>query len=64
MIAKTYEEWLVIGYKVMRGERSTGRNSRGKATFTSAQVKCDIPINDDYEYEDDWMFRDPDLGDR
>lgn len=39
MKAKTYEEWKDLGYQVQKGEKSTGRNKEGKATFTRSQVK-------------------------
>ena len=39
MKAKTYDEWRELGYQVCRGERSTGRNKDGKATFTREQVE-------------------------
>lgn len=34
----TFEEWERDGYKVMRGEKATGRNADGKPTFNSRQV--------------------------
>lgn len=60
----SYDDWQTLGYHVIKGEKATNRNSMGKATFTIDQVEedCDEPA--DWEYEDDWMFIDPDLGDR
>ena len=64
MTGKTYQEWQDLGYHVRRGQKATGRNSGGKATFTIDQVSIYYDDPADYEYEDDWMFIDPVLGDR
>lgn len=37
--AHTYDEWKELGYHVIRGEKATGRNSKGVATFTEDQVE-------------------------
>jgi hypothetical protein len=39
MKSKTYEEWREIGYQVMKGQKASGRNKDGKATFTREQVE-------------------------
>lgn len=39
MTQKTYEEWQKVGYHVVRGEKATGRNESGKATFNDLQVE-------------------------
>ena len=38
MKAKTYEEWSELGYQVRKGEKATGRNKEGGATFTRDQT--------------------------
>ena len=35
----TFDEWLIRGYRVKKGEKATGRNDEGRATFTRAQVE-------------------------
>lgn len=36
----TYDDWLLAGYQVRKGEKATGRNPRtGKPTFTRDQVE-------------------------
>jgi hypothetical protein len=64
MKAKTYEDWQTIGYQVIKGEKSTGRDKNGKATFTRNQVEerdNDIDTNDPME----WHPGNPaDYGDR
>lgn len=39
MQAKTFDEWKSAGFVVNKGQKATGRNAAGKATFTSDQVK-------------------------
>jgi len=39
MKARTYDDWKLLGYHVIKGERATGRNSSGVATFTREQVE-------------------------
>lgn len=61
----TYDQWKEAGYQVRKGEKSTGRNEFGKATFSFDQVDEDQEYDfDNGEYEDNWMFIDPDMGDR
>ena len=59
MKSKTYDEWTLLGYHVMKGEKATGRNALNKATFTRDQVE---------EFEDDYDLYgygpDDDSGDR
>jgi hypothetical protein len=38
MKAMTYGDWVLAGYQVKRGERSTGTDKDGHATFTREQV--------------------------
>ena len=38
MRAKTYDDWGLLGYHVRKGEKATGRDKAGKATFTRDQV--------------------------
>jgi len=45
MKVKTYDEWRTLGYVVSRGEKSTGRNAQGLATFTRDQVE-DAEVTD------------------
>lgn len=47
--AHTYQEWLKLGFHVMRGQNSTGRNLKGECTFTSWQV---APNNNNFGNED------------
>ena len=35
---RTYDEWNRKGFRVIRGEKATGRNGDGVPTFTSDQV--------------------------
>lgn len=35
----TYNEWLLLGYQVQRGQRSRSRNKAGIPTFAYSQVK-------------------------
>ena len=35
----TYEQWNAEGFYVMKGEKSTGRNEDGVATFSKEQVQ-------------------------
>jgi hypothetical protein len=37
--SKTYDEWQELGYQVIKGEKSEGKNAQGKPTFTRDQVK-------------------------
>jgi hypothetical protein len=39
MKMKTYEEWKLLGYHVMKGEKSTQRNPKGEPVFTRDQVE-------------------------
>jgi hypothetical protein len=41
MESHTYDEWLDLGFHVCKGEKATGRNLRGIATFTEDQVDED-----------------------
>lgn len=36
--ALTFDEWVENGYRVKKGEKSSGRNKDNKATFTLKQV--------------------------
>ena len=39
MKAMTFEDWKLLGYYVKKGEKATGRNEKGKPTFTREQVE-------------------------
>lgn len=39
MEKKTYAEWKASGFQVNRGEKASGRNIDGAATFSRNQVK-------------------------
>lgn len=63
--AKTYDEWQAEGFQVRKGQKATGRNKEGKATFLPSQVDY-IPdeefdeddhqqFMDEYGYDRDWM---------
>lgn len=43
MKAQTYNDWRLLGYQVREGEEASGRNAKGEATFTRAQVD-DAPV--------------------
>jgi len=47
MKALPYDDWKAAGYHVRKGEKATGRNAQGKATFTRDQVD-DTPENTDF----------------
>jgi len=38
---ETFEDWKILGYRVKRGEKATGRNKAGVATFKREQVEED-----------------------
>lgn len=40
---KTFKEWKAEGYHVMKGQKSTGRNTQGEATFSQKQVERNSP---------------------
>lgn len=47
----TFDEWNRKGFRVVRGEKATGRNGDGVPTFTSDQV---VHADEERElYEDD-----------
>lgn len=50
--SRTFNEWKAKGFHVKRGQKATGRNAAGVATFTKAQVERNIEY--DYEEEDIW----------
>lgn len=41
MKSLTFDEWKALGYQVRRGEKASGRNKQGKATFNRDQVDED-----------------------
>ncbi len=41
MKSLTFDEWKAAGFRVRKGEKATGRNHQGQATFTRDQVKSD-----------------------
>lgn len=45
--SKTFKEWSALGYRIRYGEKATGRNGDGVATFNDAQV--DWHDDDDYD---------------
>lgn len=65
----TFDEWKAKGYHVIKGEKATGRNDKGKATFTQKQVCHNHSYGDDdgdpeddynqwydtYGYDRDWV---------
>lgn len=48
----TFDEWNRKGYRVLRGEKATGRNGDGVPTFTSDQVVHADDEKDHYAIED------------
>ena len=46
MKALTFDEWKDLGYRVRRGEKSTGRNKQNKPIFTRDQVEEDSTFDD------------------
>ncbi len=58
MKARTFDDWKAAGYRVRRGERSTGRCTRtGLATFMRDQVEEDDRF--DRRANDDAYVPDP-----
>lgn len=54
-MGKTYKEWRAAGKHVIKGQKATGRNEAGEATFTKSQVAEDYnPRDEGYEYEGSW----------
>ena len=49
---KTFDQWNRKGYRVVRGEKATGRNGDGVPTFTSDQVVYADDERDHYAIED------------
>lgn len=45
MTSKTHDEWFLAGYRIGKGQKATGRNHAGVATFTKAQV---MPLGQRY----------------
>lgn len=41
MKARTFDDWKAAGYRVLRGERASGRDRAGRATFNRDQVEED-----------------------
>lgn len=64
---KTWDKWIISGYYVKRGEKSTRRNEDGKCLFSSNQVSIiqHVPrknfykkgVSYDYEnsYTPEWL---------
>ena len=69
MKTHTYKEWKSLGFQVTRGEKSTGRNANGEATFKETQV-VDIDVEEGYDFlsseEMEFVCSDyfSDMGDR
>jgi hypothetical protein len=38
---KTYDEWKLAGFHVVKGEKSVGKNNLGIAVFSELQVERD-----------------------
>lgn len=55
--AWTFDEWKSRGYGVKKGQKATGRNAAGKATFTIDQVTETYNEPNDWEYDDDDYWR-------
>lgn len=58
MLIRTFDEWKAAGYHVIKGQKSTGRNAAGKATFNEKQVELQWKNRPDYgegsDYEEDY----------
>lgn len=68
MTQKTYDEWMASGFHVVKGQKASGRDDNGKATFSHFQVEANeynppkrnqdygqYDRNDEgYEYEGSW----------
>ena len=50
-IAKTYVEWRRIGYHVIRGRKSCGRNEAGECVFLKSDVESSEDNVGDYDYD-------------
>lgn len=61
----TFKQWKAQGYHVVKGEKATGRNAEGVATFNEEQVYPNGPYGDeDYDADEqiaDYIY---DIGDR
>lgn len=67
--SKTFDEWKATGYQVKKGEKATGRNDEGKATFRRTQVKRRddsrrynglVDAADGWDFEGSWESMIPD----
>ncbi len=38
IVALTFDQWKRLGFRVAKGEKSAGRNTKGVCLFTEAQV--------------------------
>ena len=45
LIYRTYEGWKVLGYHVVKGEKSTRRDKAGVCVFSEAQVLENAQFN-------------------
>jgi len=52
MKSRTFDEWKASGYRVLKGEKSTGRDKLGRPTFTRDQVDED----DAFDRQNDLHF--------
>lgn len=50
--SKTYDEWKALGRQVTIGEKSTGRNKDGKATFKRSQTSTTVYRRKPWDYMD------------
>jgi hypothetical protein len=57
--ALTFDEWKAKGYHVIKGQKATGRNAKGKVTFTDKQVQKNYyPEPDNHDYDEDLFYHD------
>ena len=49
---KTYKEWQLAGYHVIRGRKASGRNERGECVFSEKDVEADTDSDGDQDYDD------------
>lgn len=64
---KTFQEWSSMGYKILKGSKSVGRNASGVCLFSAEQVhkafQPDMGEFDEDEFDPDLPGNPADYGD-
>lgn len=73
-LLKTYDEWKALGFHVLKGQKSTQRNSERVPLFSLTQVEKNKPramryqdrpdYGEGVDYEEDRLMAEAYLGDR